>query len=276
MNTPTWLIEAVQYQNDRNCPQRLSYLLQELGCEVIVFDDSDLSFLSNLKGKEPVVYYGSINTLLDIRQQEKSLPQPFAWYDPLIFSCKNYYKQLKPFILPENPYFSTLGALDNSELVDYLYSQHGKDDVVFIRPNDNEKTFTGTLVRKTNLRTWSNDMTLRRYVPEATEIIVSAPQKIVYEWRFIIVNEKVASGSQYMSNGFCDPMEGFDDRAACFAEEAASCWSPYPVYIMDVGEVPGRGFVIVEIGPFNYAGLYQSDIRAIAKAINGSLRYSIR
>lgn len=267
MGSPTWLIEAVQYQNDRDCPQRLAYLLQELDCNVIVFDDEDLSFLDELK-EGPVIFYGSINTLLDIRSQGKSLPGPFAWYDPYTFSCRSYYEYLSPFVLGKNSQFLTLSELREPSVITDIYERYGKDNMVFIRPDDNEKTFTGTLVRQTNAKTWLSDLIDRRFIPEKTEVVVSKPQKITCEWRFIMVDGKVASGSQYMTNSFCDPMEGYKQEAAQFAEEAALYWSPFPVYVMDIGEVYEEGFRVVEVGPFNYAGLYQSDIRAVAGAIN--------
>lgn len=237
--------------------QRLVYTLQELKqpyttFEYIPFKGTDYGFFDDIKN--PAIFCGTLNSLLDIVDRVKVLPKPFSWHSSV--DCSDYYPKYQELLLQTNYKFLKLGEVpDDTEI-----KQFAVNDKIFIRPNDNKKTFAGQLVNVDCLYGWmgytkdilGNDKDL--------EVIASKPVKLFGEWRFIILNKKVVTGSKYRSENSLDVEEGYDEKAAEFAEIAANKWSPAPLFIIDVG-LTNEGYKIVEIGPFSYAGFYKCNLK---------------
>ncbi len=123
-------------------------------------------------------------------------------------------------------------------------------------------------VKRDNFKGWLNYITeYRMQVNDDTLVIVSRPVPIETEWRFVLVNGKVVGGSQYKSNFCLEFLEIYPEEAAYFAEQVARHWTPHPIFVMDIGLVNGD-FKVIEIGPFNYAGLYKMDLKPLVLTIN--------
>lgn len=264
-----WILEATNYQNDNNVAQRLMYLLAEKGHPVTMFDyvpfeGTDYSFLPKPE-EGPAVYFGTWNALMDMRERVPNLPRPFAWCDLDKLNCSTYYKHLEDYILQQDRWSGTLEMLPL--IAPELYEAISVGGKVFIRPDDNEKSFPGALVREEELEPWLRNVLEYRMVPQSTVFHAARPRAIDAEWRFVLVEGKVVGGSQYKTNGHADIEPGYDPLAATFAEEAATVWTPHPVFVMDVGLVEGD-YKIVEVGPFNYAGLYKTELGPVVDAIN--------
>ena len=85
--------------------------------------------------------------------------------------------------------------------------------------------------------------------------MVSRPQVIENEWRLIIHERRVITGSSYRIGGRVLKTEAPPISVVYFAESVAS--DPYPglpnIYVMDVGAVGDR-LAVVEVGSINACG----------------------
>lgn len=253
-----WLIEEVDHANDFAVAHRLGYAVQERGHPVttfkyVPFGEMDWGFIPQAG---PLVYYGGWNALADIRRRGVATPGPFAWCDFDKFKCSVYYRELRGFIAQEDVRFLELSQLDEGAF--------GDDARLFIRPDDNEKTFCGQLVDRDLCFAFVRDVAAGGDL----RIVVARPQPIRREWRVVIVAGEAVSASQYKRGPAVEIAAGSPPGVRDFAEEVAAAWSPHPVFVVDVCELAGRGYRVMEIGPFNYAGLYRCDLGPIVDAIN--------
>jgi hypothetical protein len=242
------------------------YAVQELGHAVVdikyrPFGGTDYSPLDEVKG--PLVFFGSLNMIRDF--QSRNLPfKPFAWCDWYKMSCKCYYARYSSNIVQEQHEFIELGKLEAEK--DRLFSVFGEDDKIFIRPDQNDKCFIGTLVKSNMFDTFMRCVTACE-PPMDTLCVVSTPKRIDKEWRFVIADKKVIAGSLYYDD-HCLTMDGnYDMLAAEFAEKMCEIWTPDPMFIMDIALVNGE-YKIMEIGPVNGAGLYKCEILPVIKAMS--------
>lgn len=254
-----WLVQAIKYQNDMNNPQRIVYVLQEqkqpYTCfEYIPFGGTDWSFLKYVKKG---VFYGTLNALQDVEARVPDYPRPFAWTRNM--DCSEYFEGFKDFILQEDYRFMRFGDLTTE-----VYTDSYK---IFVKPNSNTKEFTGQVVEISRFKAWK-ELHEECGVSPNLLLMFCRAQNLLKEWRFLIVNGNVVTGSQYHDCHTLDISDKVPAKAILFAKRAAQSWSPEPVYMMDVAEKSDGQFKIVEIGPFNYAGLYMCDLRKVVKAIS--------
>lgn len=140
-----------------------------------------------------------------------------------------------------------------------LFKQEG---MVFIRPDKDNKIFNGQLMEVDKLNNWVDKMMGDSNSLLNEHIIISSPVNIDYEYRLFIVNGRVLSGSLYRMNGMLTVNNFIPNEIIDFAEEMSSVYSPSTIFVMDIAYVFGRLFVI-EVGCFNSAGFYASDIEKI-------------
>lgn len=259
-----WIVQQTKTQTDNDVYQRLLYTLEEMGVPYtsfvyIPFEGTDYSFMEGVKS--PAVFFGTFNALNDMRKRVPNLPEPFAWYETDAFECISYYELLKGNLLQEDHVFMRLGDVLGN--IDSLYSRFGRK--VFLRPNDNEKSFVGSLVKIDLLESWVKGVSNNNSADLL--VVASSPKEIEYEWRFVVVWGQIVAGSQYKAGDCIDIHHEYPTAAAVFAKKMAWKWYKFPVFIVDVC-LTGGEYKVVEVGPFNYAGLYRCDLRAIVKAIN--------
>lgn len=256
-----WLLQETNYHNDFNVAQRLTYLIPELGHKVttfkyVPFGETVYDFMP---AEGPVVYFGGWNVLDDIRRRGILTPPPFAWYDSDKFKCSTYYRKLGDYVAQQGVVFLKL-----EELTEHAYGGARK---LFVRPDDNEKSFVGQLVEQDLCDAFVRNTIDYGQVSPDLDIVIALPQQIKYEWRVVVVDGKAISGSQYKEGKAIEVIAGCPAGVLEFAEAVAARWSPHPVFIVDVCETD-EGYKVMEIGPFNYAGLYLNDLRAIVEAVN--------
>jgi hypothetical protein len=262
---PTWLIETGLWKDD-NVPRMIA-ILCDLGIPVHA---EQYTYLGGTEfeavGEDgPVIYYGSLNTADYLRVRAKNWV-PFLWFDANVFSCRSYFAHWGKFLLQERYGFYPLAEV--ARLKDQLYRDFGIDGMVFIRPDDNDKLFTGRRVPTEIFSAWYGEVKADGADPAAL-VVVCSPVRIEAEWRFVIADRKVIAGSPYKWGG---KVELTDDRfraAARFAAEiAATPWQPRPIYCADVAYTGDGRYRLVEIGGINSAGLYRCDLLPVIRAMN--------
>lgn len=141
-------------------------------------------------------------------------------------------------------------------------------DRKFIRPVEDLKQFSGTVVYSDRLAEWKDyvisyangaDIT----ISDDTEVLISPVRHIEREYRFFIVNGVVITGCQYSlrTKFVCDTM--VPDNILHAAQTWAKTYTPSVAVVMDVAVLDNNAIKIIEFNNFNSAGLYACDVEKI-------------
>jgi len=265
----TWLLERNVF--DDGTPQRIAAILndRDIRCvqpEYVIVGGDDRQVKPTkpvgLADDEPVFVYGSMN-LCRWLLRNRMWPT-LAWYDFERLRCRNYYAHWHKFLLQRDYLF--VGLADVAQRREELFKTLGETGRIFIRPDDNAKSFAGGVVRDSEFDTWWKRANFYNPGPE-TIAVVARPQTIQAEWRLVIANRKVVTGSSYRKGGRESISPEFPAEAADFAAQvAAGDFEPHPIYVMDVCETR-QGYRVVEIGSVCCASLYACDLEKVVEAV---------
>jgi len=270
-----WLLERNVFED--NNPERIAQIVRSQGmtCFEVVYtcvdgDEQQLRPAASVPfaHDELVFVYGSMN-LCRWLLRDRRWPQ-LAWYDFGRLRCQSYYAHWGNFLLQREYAFLPLTEVHRRR--EWLFQTFGRDGRIFIRPDDNAKSFAGGVVEANDFEKWWELANFYRPSPESIAVVAS-PQIIRCEWRFIIGHKKVVTGSQYRRNGVEELLASYPPEAAGFAEAVASFngFEPHPVYVMDVCET-SDGYRLVEIGSICCASLYACDLDRVIAAITEGQR----
>jgi len=251
-----WLLEADVFE------EGLYPLIKELTNQGISFlihphapFQTDRHYLNFFPENACVLFYGSLNFAAQIKREASWVPGIYCNMPE--FNCSYYYPVFGDFLLNSQYLMMPLGDLDRNKK--FLYKTLGYNNCLFIRPNKGNKCFTGKVVYKEE---WAKDLDLFRFCGvEDEELCVIAPaQDILQEWRLVIAEGKVISGSEYKPslNSFipADVMD-FGNQMAILPYE------PDPLWVLDVIRLRNNELKVVEVNSFSCAGFYKCDMEPI-------------
>jgi hypothetical protein len=261
-----WLIEKGIFTETE---EKLAEVLKDKGIETkfmsyVPFDKDVASRAKEIYPKEKdVVFYGSLNFAIKLR--ELGWQGLFANYEK--YDCLSYYPVFKDNLLNGGYFMLPFGDLLNKR--DTIFELFDEDKV-FIRPNSVLKEFTGQVVSKLNFEEAVKVMGFYETPPNSL-VIVSSLQYILREYRFVIINGEVVTGSLYHDFGNSDKVLNLpcEDRGAIeYAQKMAKLYNPDPVWILDICyEHRWDSYKVLEIGCFSFAGLYGCDLGVIVDEI---------
>ncbi|QEC68915.1 DUF4343 domain-containing protein [Panacibacter ginsenosidivorans] len=179
------------------------------------------------------------------------------FFDEVTFSIENYIEKWGCHMLNYDASVITF-----KELIDD--NKYNPDKLLFIRPNDDSKSFAGEVKRFDEIGEWYKKLKIvgNTNLSLESKIIVSEPYNIHYEWRLWIVNKKVIAASKYREYFKLRKEQGCPDDVLYFAEERCQEYTPHNVFVMDIC-LCGDDYFIVECGCMNGAGFYKADIHKI-------------
>lgn len=139
---------------------------------------------------------------------------------------------------------------------------------VFVRPNTGFKSFAGQFVRQSD---WAYDVEgidKLSGVMDTTMVMVNAPIELQGEFRFVIADGRVVTGSEYRWDGKLDVRSDFlEDCFEVAKKVAAHPWQVDIAYTCDVAQT-ADGPKVVELNGFSSAGLYACDINKVVAAVS--------
>lgn len=254
----------IQWVVQRNLTEQASLHDLESACnatnvdycaiEVIPFSDHLFEFPRLKKS----IFYGSTTTMYLIYQQQ-GLNQGL-FFDETAFSMERYLDVWGKYMLNFGSRLIKVGDLNTLDYVD--------DKLLFIRPNDDSKSFSGEVKRFGEIADWmaqiglSEDMS----VTADTKILVGEPYHIKSEWRLWIVEKQVVAASKYRENFKLKKERGCPDAVRNFAEARCIEYTPHDVFVIDIG-LCGEDLYIIECGCMNSAGFYDADIDNIVQNV---------
>lgn len=204
------------------------------------------------------IFYGS-TTMGELVMKDNSLNAGF-FFNPASFSIANYFEKWGIHML-------NYGALVTS-FNDLMSKEYESDKLLFIRPDDDSKSFSGEVKQFGEIRQWFDQL---KTIDNASlsldsPIIVSEPYHLRYEWRLWIVDKQVVAASKYREDFRLKKEKGCPSEVIQFAEQRCAEYTPHDVFVMDICET-GDNYYIVESGCLNSAGFYEADIDAIVRRV---------
>lgn len=211
-----------------------------------------------------VIYYGTLNFASEVRRKAKWIPGPY--YHPTAYDCIHYYPKLGKYLLNSQYIMVPWGDLRRQK--DFIYDTLAEEDTIFLRPNTGLKLFTGKLIYR---ELFDNDLNLLGYKdPDPHDLVIAAPPRMVMnEWRFVVADKEVITGSQYKFMQQSILRKNEDENAFNLAQEIArEDFQPAPVWIIDICQTKTGNYYLLEVGCFSCAGLYACDLAVIVDKVS--------
>lgn len=283
-----WLIETDVFEDNTD---KLIETIKSKGMEVhvvpyIPFSNELVEKCYEIYDSEQcVVFYGSLN----FGKKLKNAWTPGVYLNEKAFECTSYYPYLKDLLLHYKsyimmPYGDLLLRKDfifdiMAGFVDSIYD----GTQIFIRPNSGTKEFTGFV---TTFEDFEKDVELAGFYDVTPDLLVmvSPAEKLSKEWRFVIVDGKVVSGSLYRdwtvgadNVGAVDFVRRksksvhelcIDLNAWKMAQYGADRYNPDKAWTIDVCKTSTDEYKILEIGCFSCAGMYANDLDVVVGAVS--------
>lgn len=206
------------------------------------------------------IIYGS-TTFYNLALNDPSLKEGI-FFNEQSFSIENYIKEWGAHMLNYNARITTFQDLLENK-------NYSADQLLFIRPNDDNKSFAGEIKRYQEIADWFKQLSgvENSFLNSQTKIVIAEPYNIQYEWRLWLVNGKVVAASKYREYFKLKKERGCPDAVKIFAEARCSEFMPHDVFVMDIC-VCGDEFYIVKCGCMNAAGFYAADIGEIVAQVS--------
>jgi hypothetical protein len=252
---PIWLIEAGVYGEEVN-PLLREIRRQEMTGDLISYPSLQKGTIPLPSDGACVIGYGTLPFAREIQLHRRWLPG--AWCNLDNLDCSVYFTHFRPFLL--NQHHTILPGVDALQQVDTLFAEFAIEEEVFARPTSCHKLFNGRCIPRER---FTQALAPTRYDP-STRVVIAEPREIAYEWRLVVVEDRVIAGSQYARWGERDIAPGCPEEVRSFAGSvlAQVSWRPDPIFMMDVGESAGR-LGLVELNGFSCSWLYQCDLPAV-------------
>jgi len=256
---PKWLVE---HFDDRNSTHLLidEIIRQGYECEAIKYEPLQSGTINAFEDNGCVIVQASINLCLQIMSQKPNwIPGP--WLTSNKYKCSEYYPYVGDLLF--NDQYIMMPRSEVLRNIDRIYNWLGKSDSIFLRPDSGLKSFTGKVFERKNFnKDW-------KWVEEFTEknsmIIASTPKNIEKEWRFVVADKNVITGSLYNTAGKFGCAQEYPREAFDLAQTIADIYNPDPMFTIDVCMGDDGQYYILEIGAFSCAGLYSCGMKTIVE-----------
>lgn len=211
--------------------------------------------------REPTVLYGTVGFIEKCNKQFT----PGAFGKTTNMNCNVYYNQIpNDWLLNGDHVIVTFGYL--KQFTNRLFNIFDTDRL-FIRPVSGFKTFTGMVITTTNSEFELNASMQLTSVTAETMVIVAKARDLKGEFRFVIADRKVVTGSEYRWDNILDVRADYPEQCRDLAQKVADLqWQPDSAYTCDVA-LTEHGPKVIEINSFSCAGLYACDLNAVVDAI---------
>ena len=146
---------------------------------------------------------------------------------------------------------------------------HGRENV-FLRPLEDTKSFSGTVLGREEALWWAQQAIQAKsaQLHSATEIVVASTRSILAEYRLFVVDRRVVTSSLYKMGQriISDPYtpQGVLD----YAQRCIELWVPDRAFVLDIAETP-EGFCIIEVNNINSAGAYAANVSRLIQELDG-------
>lgn len=266
MNNVKWLVEVDAF--DEGSSEGIVAALKAQNIPYKPFKTVDYfdGRYNHFEPGECVFFYGSVQVAKAI--QERNIWKPGIIGNFPNYRCSAFYSQLGDKMLSSEHFFAPFSDLKR------LWSFYQKcfdSDCLFLRPDGGDKLFTGQVVEDFELFFKKEYVYLSEFNTSESMCLVANAFKIDAEYRLMVSNGKVVTGSQYRLNGKVHRNTHIPDDVIAFAEDALTGgFAPDDAFILDVCESQGNLFFL-EVNPISCAGLYAINPEIFVSTINETI-----
>lgn len=275
MKNVNWVIDKYIFEDYED---RLVEAIRKSGENVHFYDDlkTDVaSFMGKrFTDEDIVIFHGSLQ---HGRRVAKLPLYPGIYLTLENYECYKYYGLFGEYLLNSN--YMMMGLNDVLRNKDKIFDTFGNLGSIFIRPSNGYKSFPGQLLPFNNFEQEFDIMT-KSYGGLDMDVlcVVSPAVEIDEEFRFIVVDGKVVSGSLYMDKDSRKNWTAYYDRVCYdeiawrFAEEMAKIYQPDKAFTVDVCKLPSGEYKLIELNSFCCGSMYGNDYDEVVKAVNECCR----
>lgn len=141
---------------------------------------------------------------------------------------------------------------------------------LFVRPCNDDKAFTGTVLHVGEAQAWvearMEEAEQSGRFPADLEIAVASCVEILGEFRFFVVDGRIVTGSRYKLGSQVLYTDEIPPHVMTFAQAMVDKWQPARAFVIDIAETHD-GPRVIEINNFNSAGFYACNVGKIVEAI---------
>jgi Holliday junction resolvase RusA-like endonuclease len=152
------------------------------------------------------------------------------------------------------------------------------EDRMFVRPDDDSKSFTGAIFDKDNFDNWKRKLARIKNnwfstVKLDSEVVVSSIKNIDCEIRVFVVNKVPVAFSTYKTNYKSNfkKTKVDEDKVLNFCKNVIDTFNPEEMFVVDLAIVEEE-IKIIEFNCFNSSGLYGCDTDKIVCSVNEYLK----
>lgn len=263
---PKWLIQTEIFHENQTA---LVAAVKAAGMQVETVDYLPYSgheeWLNLFPPDDCVIFYGSLAFARHIKKLSKWIPG--VYYDLTNYNCLGYYPQLGSLLLAQEYVMLPFGDLRRQKK--FLYKNFSHNNSIFIRPNSGNKLFTGYVIAESEFDT-ELSMLDSYNLAQDTLIVVSAARELAAEWRFVVVNGQIITGSQYKQGEDLHVSKIIPDAALQLAQHAAIMFMPTSVWCLDICQLKSGEYFVLEVGSFSCCGLYGCDLTEVVKHVSAA------
>lgn len=221
---------------------------------------------NHFEPNERVFFYGSVNVAKVIHGMRIWNPGVIGNFPN--YRCSSFYPKLGKKMLSSEYFFAPFGDLERLWV---FYQKCFDSECLFIRPDGGDKAFTGQVVEDLKTFFEKDYVYLSEFSQPESMCLVANTFKIDAEYRLIIRDGKVVTGSQYKLNGQLHRDAQIPEEVIAFAEHSLeNGFAPDDIFVLDVCKSGGNLFFL-EINPISCAGLYAIDPNIFVSAINKTI-----
>lgn len=205
------------------------------------------------------IFYGSTTFGMQV-MNDKSV-RAGMFYVPEKFSMEVYFDRWGEHMLN---YGATICPLSDINSLKFL-----EDRLLFIRPDDDSKSFAGIVMSFAELKEWAMKIELSESAQLTinSKIVIAEPLHLKAEWRLWIVKGKVIASTKYRENFILRKESDSPTEVKAFAESRCKEYTPHDVFVMDIA-LCGDEYLIIECGCMNSAGFYAANIRDVIEQVS--------
>jgi hypothetical protein len=267
-----WLIDGDLFHGYRN---ELLAAIREQGHDAKLirapsppfrWEDVGCSYRETFPEEACVVAHGDIELMTRIYRERRWVPGAFCTQENFFWS--SYACHFGPHLLNRDYFLLPFSELDRCR--EFVFRTLGREGRVFIRPDSPLKLFTGQVASR---ETFAADLEFMGFYefPANSLVVVSSPQEILAEWRFVVAGGKVVTGCQYRNAREIELLPDYDPQALRLAETIVSKgYQPDPVWVMDICRIADGSYHLLEIGGFSFSDLYVCNMPAVVEAVSAA------
>jgi len=143
------------------------------------------------------------------------------------------------------------------------------DTEVFIKPESGLKEFVGQVIYDDSFDDDLTKLSPYNSIDDDTLCVVASRKRIGAEFRYVICEREVITGSEYRWDNVLDVRRDTHPTCDALANRVAKAeWQADTVYVCDVALLVDDVAKVIELNAFSSSGLYACDIYKIVEAVS--------